>query len=210
MPRAKAISKTNVALLQSKLPPNQMIANASHFVGMMTGNPYFPKPVPSLSSIQAQIASLGNACDVAMTRVKGSSDKVQLIRKTLGISLKSLAIYVETIANANPDEAANIIASAGMNIKRSYKARPRIFSVTPTGDPGSVKIDCKAQYKAIYIYEISTDPNNAASWKTIYIGNKTKYIHRGLVSGTRYYFRYAVILDGLQGEWSPVLNLVMP
>jgi hypothetical protein len=210
MPRPKRVPKTNVALLQSKLPPAQLIVIATHVVTSMTGNLNFPQPSPSLSSIQAQIALLESACGLAMTRVKGSADKVQLACKALGISLKSLASYVETIANADPDAAASIINRAGMSVKKSYQAKPKFFSVKPTGDPGSVKIDCKAQNKAIYIYEMTTDPNDAASWKIIYLGHKTKYIHRGLVSGTRYYFRYAVILDGVQGSWSPVLNVVIP
>ncbi|HEV7230874.1 MAG TPA: hypothetical protein VGO45_06075, partial [Bacteroidia bacterium] len=68
----------------------------------------------------------------------------------------------------------------------------------------------KAQKNAIYVYQMTTNPKNEASWTTIYKGLIAKFIKTGLTSGTRYYFRYAVILKGVQGAWSPVLSIIVP
>jgi hypothetical protein len=203
------VRKKKVALLISKLTTPQLIANARHIVLSMTGNALFPSPVPALPGIDAEATALETAYGVSLTRAKGSSDKMHTERKMLSASLVSLANYVESVANANPDNTSHIISSAGMTEKKPSVRVPKGFTVKAGKDPGTAKISAQAIKRGIYVYEMTTDPATANSWAMIYTGNTVKYLKTGLSSGTRYYFRYAVITAGVQGNWSPVVNLMM-
>ncbi|HEV7230707.1 MAG TPA: fibronectin type III domain-containing protein, partial [Bacteroidia bacterium] len=127
----------------------------------------------------------------------------------LALSLKTLSGYVEGIANLDPVNAENIIISAGMAVKKPSVHGPKLFTAKPGKAAGSVNLDSKAEKGAVYVYEMTTDPNTPASWTNIYIGKTTKFLKTGLSSGQRYYFRVAVIIKGVQEPWSPVVNVVI-
>ncbi|HEV7230789.1 MAG TPA: fibronectin type III domain-containing protein, partial [Bacteroidia bacterium] len=127
----------------------------------------------------------------------------------LALSLKTLSGYVEGIANLDPVNAENIIISAGMAVKKPSVHGPKLFTVKPGKAAGSVNLDSKAEKGAVYVYEMTTDPNTPTSWANIYIGKTTKFLKTGLSSGQRYYFRVAVIIKGVQEPWSPVVNVVI-
>jgi hypothetical protein len=116
---------------------------------------------------------------------------------------------VETIANADADNAAIIIGSSGFALKKPAVHGPKLFTVKPGKASGSVNLDSKAAKGAVYVYEMTTDPNTPASWANIYIGKTTRFLKTGLSSGQRYYFRVAVIIKGVQQPWSPVVNVVI-
>jgi hypothetical protein len=176
----------------------------------MTGNAHFPNPNPALSAVSAQANVLQAAYDLSQTRAKGSVGKMHLEVKKLDILLKVLAAYVESVANADPDNASIIINAAGMTEKKPTQHPPKVFSAKAGKAVGTALLNCKAQSRAVYVYQETTDPATAASWTTVYTGITAKFLKTGLISGTRYYFRYAVIIKGLQSDWSPVVNLVIP
>ena len=195
--------------MQSKLTPTQLVALSTHIVESMTTNAHFPNPQPVLANITTQAQALDAAYLASLTHLKGTSDKTSVARKVLALSLKTLSGYVEGIANLDPDNAENIIISAGMPVKRPSVHGPKIFTVKPGKASGSVNLDSKAGKGAVYVYEMTTDPNTPASWTNIYIGKTTRFLKTGLSSGQRYYFRVAVIIKGIQQPWSPVVNAVI-
>ncbi|HEV7232559.1 MAG TPA: hypothetical protein VGO45_14575 [Bacteroidia bacterium] len=209
MSTTKKVSKKAVALNISGTPPSQVIVNATHYVTSMTGNAHFPNPSPALPAVSAQITALQAAYDLSLTRAKGSVGKMHLELKKLDILLKALAAYVESVANADPDNASIIIKLSGMTEKKPANRGPKIFSAKAGKTPGTALLNCKAQSRAVYVYQETTDPATATSWTTVYTGITAKFLKTGLISGTRYYFRYAVIIKGLQSDWSPVVNLVI-
>ena len=205
------VQKKLVALGLSKLSAPQVIANTKLYVQKMTGNTNFPTPTPSLTTVSTQLATLEAAYTLSQTRVKGSVSKMKVELKALEILLKNLASYVETIANADPDNAENIIQSAGMTVKKAAARPPKVFSATLTKVPGQVKLNSKAAGKtACYIYQMTTDPNTVTSWQTILTSNNVKDLVNGLASNTRYYFRVAVSIKGIQAAWSTTVNVLMP
>jgi hypothetical protein len=209
MSKSKKAPKKLVALLQSKLTPIQLVALSTHIVNSMTGNTHFQNPQPALATIATQKDSLEAAFQASMTHLKGTADKTSVARKALALSLKTLSGYVEGIANLDQDNAENIIISAGMAVKRPSINRPKLFTVKPGKASGSVNLDSKAEKGAVYVYEMTTDPNTPASWANIYIGKTTRFLKTGLSSGQRYYFRVAVIIKGVQQPWSPTVNVVI-
>jgi hypothetical protein len=209
MSTSKKVPIARVTLALATFKPPELVAQARHFVNQMTGNPDFPNPRPTLATIAAQATALELAYGEAMTRARGSSDRMHAVRKTLSLSLHMLATQVRAIANVNPDNAAFIIQSAGMNMSKAISHTVADFDVRLGRNPQTIRISNKALKNAIYVYQMTTDPKNQTGWSTIYTGMIAKFIQTGLSSGTRYYFRYAVILKGVQGSWSPVLSLMV-
>ena len=201
--------KQVVALGTSKLSVPQLIANTRHYVAGMTGNSNFPNPNPTLASVTAQVNLVETDYDISLTRVKGSVSKMKAEVRSLMILLKALAAYVEGIANANSDHAADIIASAGMPLKKPAARAPKTFSVKQGTLSGTVVLNTKAVVHSAYIYQMTIDPTNAASWATIYTGTRVKFTKTGLTHATHYSFRVAVSTKGVQGDWSNVLTLLV-
>jgi len=56
---------------------------------------------------------------------------------------------------------------------------------------------------------MSTDISNEANWQVIYTGTRGRIVKSGLNSGTRYYFRSAVIDKNGHNPWSSVLNTIV-
>ncbi len=204
------VQKVLVALGLSKLTVPELIANTKLYVQNMTGNVNFPTPTPTLATVSAQLAKLETAYTLSQTRVKGAVADMHTEQKALHIILKSLATYVEGIANATPDQAVGIVESSGMPIKKPSVHAPKTFVVKLTTTPGEVELNTKAVKKAIYTYAMTTDPNTTTSWVNIIVNNDVKNTHGGLSSGTRYYFRVATTVKGIQSPWSPVINVMMP
>jgi hypothetical protein len=204
------VKKAQVALMLSKVSVPQFIAEARHFVQSMSGNVFFPNPNPVLTDISANATALEAAYAVSQTRVKGSAEKRDVEVRALHLKLKSLAIYVEGIANTNPDLADAVIASAGMQEKRPNSKGAHVFSVKLGAKPGEVLLRTKGLKRGSYIYEMSTDPNLApANWIVIYQGLTMKFLKTGLTSGTRYFFRYSTIDKNGQSAWSSALSVVI-
>ena len=198
-----------VALYLSKQTPTQVIATARHIVGMMSGNAYFPNPTPSLSDITKQALVLEQAYNSAITHVKGSRTIMLNERKKLLGLMKGLAQYVELTADANQVEGNKIISSAGMTERKTKTNPVKSFMVSAGKQVGSLLVQHPAVLHAIYIYEMSTDPKNPASWAQVYIGHRSKFTVLGLTSGTRYYLRAAMIVKEVKSAYSPVRDFVV-
>ena len=127
----------------------------------------------------------------------------------LKLLLKSLVSYVEGIANADPVNAVEIAQSSGIPEKKAAVHTPKTFSAKLGKVKGSVMLNTKAVKGGVYIYQMTTDPNNAASWVTLVSDKVVKFTKSGLTSGVRYYFRVAVVSRSVQGDWSHELDLVV-
>jgi hypothetical protein len=194
----------------TRLPVSQVIANTKLYLQKMTGNASFATPNPTLAAISAQLTKLEASYLLSQSRAKGTVSQMRTDLKTLVILLKALAAYVEGIANADPDNAVTIIQSAGMVVKKTPNRAPKTFTAVVGKSPGSALLNTKAVSRSTYLYEMTTDPTNAASWVQIAANLTVKFIKTGLTSGTRYYFRVAVVTKGIQGAWSHVLNVMIP
>jgi hypothetical protein len=187
----------------------QLIQNSRHYVLSMTGNPYFPTPTPALASITAQTDQLEKDYAISLTRVKGSVGVMRAEEKKLITLNKTLASYVEMIANGNPPPGTDVIPKAGMVEKKTAVKKPKGFSVIHGPVMGEVILNSKSVKNVSTAYQMSTDPNNAALWQTIYMGIRVKFAKTGLTTGTRYYFRMAVTSKGVQGNWSAPIDLLV-
>ncbi|MBI4947059.1 MAG: fibronectin type III domain-containing protein [Bacteroidetes bacterium] len=191
------------------MPIPGKIEKARFIVTSMTGNINFTTPVPALAIITTNANNLESAYIAAQGGGVDDTANMHAKEQILDLSLKSLAAYVEGIANANPANAEAIILGAGMEVKTQAIHTARDFHVETTENPGEVKLITKFVGRATFIWQMATDPNNESSWQTIGQATQAKLVKTGLTSGTRYYFRVAVIDKDGQHPWSHVLNTIV-
>ncbi len=127
----------------------------------------------------------------------------------LEVSLKSLAAYVEGIANVNLITAESVALSSGMDVKDPGSHQPKEFNVKPTGNPGEVKMSTKFAARSTYIWQMTSDPSIVTGWATIGQATQANLIKKGLTSGARYYFRVATVGKEGQEPWSNTINTIV-
>ncbi len=203
------MKKVVVVLKLAKMPIPQKVAKARFIVTSMTGNASFTTPSPTLAVITTNINTLEAAYITASGG--GVDDTASMHSKEflLELSLKSLAAYVEGIANANPITAEAVVLSSGMELKSPSVHQSKEFNVKPTGDPGEVKLSTKYVDRSSYIWQMTTDPAAESGWATIGQATQASLIKTGLTSGSRYYFRVATVgKEGLE-PWSNTVNTIV-
>jgi hypothetical protein len=203
------IIKHVVVLGLKGLNPPQVVAQADHYVSMMTGNAYFQTPMPALADVTKQAQALDHSYLLALTKAKGTHNNMLVERKRMEVVLKSLVVYVEAIANADQENGNKIITSAGMTERKTRINPPRTFTVSPGKAIGSVLLRYPSSPNAVYVIQMTTDPTNPASWMQIYNDNRCRFTKTGLSSGTKYFFRAAIIVKGVQTVWSPVRDILV-
>jgi hypothetical protein len=108
----------SIAVLKLPRPIAILISVARAILIALTGNPAFPTPVPTLAAVSAAIADLESAQAAALTRAKGAAQTRNQKLAVLVTLLTRLRDYVQSMADASPDNAAALIHSAAMNVRK--------------------------------------------------------------------------------------------
>ena len=202
------MKKNVVVLKQAGLSIPKKIERSRFIVTSMTGNANFTTPSPTLATITANANNLETAHLASEGGGVDDTSNMHAKELVLDLSLKALAAYVEGIANSNPLNAEAIILSSGMDVKSGGGRTAKDFAAVQTGNPGEVKLSTVSSPRATFVFQMTTDPNTATSWVTIGQSTRATMIQSGLTSGTRYYFRVAMIDKNGQNPWSDVKNII--
>ena len=195
-----------VALKLNKLSLPALLEKTLTIAGAMESNPYFPAMNPSATDLRNKVAAIQVQIGIAATGNKQAKANIRKLKRELIIMLNNEGFYVERVANDDPENGEAIILSADMNPKKSGTHTARTFFVKNSPLPGKMLLRTKAEKRASYLWEYSTD---AANWFSGGITISAKNSISGLTSGTRYYFRVAVITKSGQGAWSDVLTIIV-
>jgi len=207
----KQIVKTNhrsIVALSLPHPVPALIAYAQQIVKAMTGNPAFPAPVPPLPAVTAAIDDLQSAEAAALTRVKGAVITRNEKKTALIMLLQQLKAYIQAQADANIENGASIIASAGVAVKKPVVHAPRVFDARPGPVSGSAKLlAASAGPHASYVWQYSTD--GGKTWVLAPVTVQAKTIVVGLTPGATVQFRYRPVTKTGEGDWSQTIVLLV-
>jgi hypothetical protein len=106
----------------------------------MTGNPTFPTPNPPLTAVSGAVNALQAAETAALTRATGTVATRNEKRATLVALLELLRGYVQSVADATPENAISIIESSGFALRKTTVHAPRVFAAKATTLSGTVKL----------------------------------------------------------------------
>ncbi len=150
----------------------------------------------------SDIGDLVTAENAAKMRTKGA---VQTRDAKLGVvlaDLKQLVAYVETVANADPSNAAAIAMSAGMVIKKQPVTTKNDLDFRKSAVSGSVVVMARvgSRQKEAHEWEYSVD--GGKTWLTLPTTTQAKTTITGLTSGTSVQVRHRAVSNTGITAWS--------
>lgn len=179
----------------TRLTDGHVKLKAQAIVNAMTGNAFFPAPLPTLESVNDAIEDYS----VVLLRAQ-TGDRVQIAfknekRKYLEHLLARLSAYVTLTADG--DEA--VMVSSGFDLAKEPGNRPPIevpenFSVYFGLNSGEMVSSVNRVIGArLYIHEYMPDPIVPENeWNKQYT-TRCKFTFTGLVPGQKYWFRVAAL-----------------
>jgi hypothetical protein len=205
----KTTTPRTIATLDLPLKVGALINLAQTIVIAVTNNPHIPNPTPPIAALTAAIAALVAAENAALTRVKGAVVQRNAARKSHVQLLELLRANVQSLADADPDNALTIIESAGIGVRKPTVRKPRVFAATQGTVSGSAKLVApSAGARSSYEWEVSSD--GGKTWVTAPPSVQAKTSVQGLASGTAVQFRYrAVTPKAGAGDWSAPVSLLV-
>jgi fibronectin type III domain protein len=195
------------AVLNLSRNPKDVLVFARHVVVCMTDNPYFTSPNPPLTVLQTDIDALEASEAAVLTRAKGTAEARDADLATLKSHLEYERAYVQKVADADPANAEDIIASSGMS-KKSVGSRTKGELGARQGSvSGLVELLAKsAGDRAAYSWQYGTD---GETWTNLPPTMQASTTVSGLTPGVRYFFRVRVLAVAGLGDWSDVVSLIV-
>jgi len=182
-----------------------IITYAQRIVTAMTGNPVFVSPSPTLATVQTSIVALQAAEASALARTKGAVTTRNDKKAALVATLQLLKGYVQSVADADPENSAAAIQGAGMAVKKTPVRKPRVFSAVQGAVSGTVKIiTASGGRRVAYDWEYSID--GGKTWLLMPSTLQAKTSVTGLAVGSTAQFRYRVTTKTGEGDWSQPIS----
>ena len=208
MSQSKSVHRS-LAILKLPRPVPAFITFAQSVVTAMTNNTYFSSPTPPLSTVSAAITALQSAEAAALSRLKGAVTARNDKKAVLVALLQTLRTYVQDTADADAENSAAIIQSAGLPVKKVPAHKTRVFVAEQGPLTGSVKIVApSAGPRSCYDWQYSSD--GGKTWVDAPSTIKSKTTLENLTSGATVLFRYRTITPkGGQGDWSQAVALLV-
>src|SRR5580704_3932372 len=181
---AKAIAVLKV----SNKVKNLITFAQSVATSMSASTTSFPSPNPTLANFKTDIDALVSAETAVLARTKGAVETRNAKLAVVKGDLENLKTYGQAVADAaNPSNAAAMIESAGLTIRKVTLHDKAALSVKQGSVSGTVVLTSKAAGKrAAYGWQYSTDQK---TWTSLPPTIQAKTGVSGLTVGTLYYFR---------------------
>jgi hypothetical protein len=186
-----------------------LVLYATNVVQKLTGNVDFPNPIPTVAVIEAAATDFHNAETAALSRAKGAATVRNAKRAVLVGLLQQVGGYVQSIADATPENGAAIIESAGFSVRKANPRGKRAFAVKQGAVSGAAVVTAAtAGVRSSYEWQYSVD--GGKTWVDAPATTQGKTTITGLAAGTSVEFRYRPITPkGGQGDWSAPTSLIM-
>jgi hypothetical protein len=203
----KSMHRATVSL-QMPAKVADFIAYGTGIVHAMTGNPWFPAPVPTLTALSAALSDLQTAETLALTKAKGTAQARDDKRAIVVSLVQQLRGHVQAVADATPENGATIIQSAGLPVRKIPLRAARVFAAKPGVNSGSVKLTATVSARrASYEWQYSID--GGKTWVGTPSSLQAKTTIVGLATGITAMFRFKTVIKTGESDWSqPVALLV--
>ena len=205
-----------IVLKLTKTPVIQKIDLANNVVTLMTGNPDFLTPDPTLAELTTAADETDTANQEALAARAISKQKTAILREkeaALNDVLRKMANYVENKSDGNVAK----INGAGFSVVSDTGPvgelpPPEDFSVTYGDEVGELDTHWDGVDGATgYIVQINTtDPVTESAWSDAGNPTKTKFTVEGLTSGDRCWLRVLAVGTAGRGAPSGVETKIVP
>lgn len=189
---------------QKSIP--KLVDRVTAIVSAMTANKStFPTPSPTLAQIQTDLTAL-SAAQAALKGHTGSRVDRDAAVKVIVADMSQTHAYVQSLANANPAQAATIAGDAAMTLRTSTRP-PKAPLASKQKVSGSVIVVAKAVKGAkSNEWQYSTD---GKTWIDLPPTSKATTTVPNLTVATTVSFRHRVLTKTGQSDWGqPISALV--
>jgi hypothetical protein len=208
-PARNPMAAKAIAVLKLSNKVKSVIAYAQSVATSMLANATsFPSPTPTLANFQADVAALAAAETAVLARTKGAVESRNAKLAIVKSGLENLKTYVQAVSDAaNPSNAAAMIESAGMTLRKVTLHDKALLSVKQGSVSGTLVLAAKAAGKrAAYGWQYSTDQK---TWTSLAPTLQAKAGVSGLTAGTVYYFRVQPLLPTGEQNWSDLVSFMV-
>jgi hypothetical protein len=196
-----------IAVLSLPVKVEDLINLAQVIVKGMTGNANFPTPTPPVATVQAALTDLVTAQAAATVRTKGAAALRNEKKQALVTLLEEWRTYVQSTADASPENGPSIIESSGMALRKTPVRKPLGFHAKLGAVSGSVKIVAPAAaQRASYEWQYSTD---GKTWVAMPSTLQAKTSLSGLTPQTTVQFRYRAVVKSGEENWSQPISILV-
>jgi hypothetical protein len=135
--------------------------------------------------------------------IAARNSALQLVR----LDIEGFRVFVQQLADATPDKAAEIITAAGMRVKKVRVTNKPDFEMRQGDASGSAVAIAKSRGKGTtYWWAFSSDQK---SWTVTTPTRTASQSFANLTPGTMYYFRFQTLTkDGLS-DWSQIVAFMV-
>jgi hypothetical protein len=174
----------------------------------MAKSSHFASPNPPLATVTASVDGLESAQAATKTRAPGSiAVRDVALGQVLGLVHRVFG-YVQQIADASPEQAQEIIASAGLRAHAIGARTKPPFVVTWGPLSGTARLVAKAAgRRAAYDWELSVD--GGKTWTAAPTTLQARTVLSGLPVATSVMFRFRAVIKAGAGDWSQPVSLLV-
>jgi hypothetical protein len=189
-----------------KIPPMTsiplMLVEVQSIIDKILVSTWFPGTAPLTTAAQTALANLDTGAALAKKGSPASTAAMYVLADLVRIKTLALVLMVEGVAINNIPNSSAIIASAGLETKKSGAKNIQVIAVKAGVADGSVIVRCKAHKGFSYKIQMQKGGTDPLLWLDVTTTTITKIPVGGLMSETRYWFRVALIKGLSQGAYS--------
>jgi hypothetical protein len=176
---------------------------------MASASVTFPSPTPTMAVFTSDINELVTAENAAKTRAKGAVQTRDAKLAIVLADLKQLVAYVEGVANANPANAAAIINSAGMVVRKQPLRAKNDLNFRKTAISGSVVVLARvgSRQKQSHEWEYSID--GGKTWLPLPPTTQAKTTITGLTAGSTVQVKHRAITKTGPSPWTDAASAMV-
>jgi hypothetical protein len=166
-------------------------------------------PSPSLAVLQTDIDTLITKQALAKTRTAGAVAERDAAKKVVNNDLNGERGYVETLANADPMNAATIAGDAGMTVRKPAARNKPLLAAKQGTTTGQVHVVAKATKGAkVNGWQYSVD--GGKTWIDAPETSKASTTLQGLAPTVHVMFRQRVFTKAIGwSNWSEPVSLIV-
>ncbi len=187
------------------------VSYAKHLATCVTGNASFTNPTPTVLSLAAQAEAFAQANAKAKGGGPGVVADRNAKRNDLEGDIDHLVDYVRGVIKAeatDPANAATLILSAGLSVRKSSSASKAPLAIKAGGVPGEVWLIARAVARpALYFWEYSVDQ---VVWTSTPGTIQARTTITGLLPGQVLYVRFRAHTRKGLGDYSDVVKCRVP
>jgi hypothetical protein len=173
-----------------------------------TGNPRLPRVSVVLVPLEAALDELEKAQVASETRAAGTIAVRDAKLVAVRAALNAYKAFVQKLADANLEEAASLIESAGLSSRRPSSRKKLPFTAKHGRISGQVILDVLAAAdNTTYYWQWSA--NGGLTWNDVETTKQSRTMIDGLPVGKAVLFRYRALTTKALGDWSDVISLLV-